>query len=78
VDKSMNQQKQYLAYLLRLWQDSGGSPLWRASLESPQSHELQAFADPEELFAFLREQMYGAPPKSGGALGEESHSDSRQ
>jgi hypothetical protein len=74
-----------VAYLLRLWQESGGSatgdplrepPLWRASLESLHSHEVHALADPDELFAFLREQMYGARPNSGGAVGEEAHSDS--
>jgi hypothetical protein len=72
VDNPMNQQKRYLAYLLRLWQEGGGSPpgdppIWRASLETPQSHELQAFAGLDELVAFVREQMHGAPSRSGDA-----------
>ncbi|MGD2179028.1 MAG: hypothetical protein PVG71_14540 [Anaerolineae bacterium] len=72
----MNHQERYLSYLLRMWQDSGGSPggdppLWRASLESPHNHTVQAFAGLDELFAFLREQVDMEPPQSGAAAGEE-------
>ena len=55
----MKQQRRYLAYLLRLWQESaddppgGDRPLWRASLQSPQSDELMGFASLADLFAFL-------------------------
>ena len=50
----MNQQKRYLAYLLRLWQESGDDPqLWRASLEKPQTGRRIRFASLVELFAFL-------------------------
>jgi hypothetical protein len=59
----MNQERRYLAYLLRLWQESGGSgdplgdpPLWRASLERPQSGERLGFASLKDLFAFLEEE----------------------
>jgi hypothetical protein len=57
----MNQQRRYLSYLLRLWQESGGSapgdpPLWRASLEWPQSGDRQGFASLEDLFAFLENE----------------------
>ena len=57
----MNQQRRYLSYLLRLWQESPGAPprdppLWRASLESPQSDERRGFASLDELFAYLQEQ----------------------
>jgi hypothetical protein len=63
----MKQQRRYLAYLLRLWQEGtapggealGGSPdppLWRAALEWPQSGRRQAFASLEDLFAFLEEE----------------------
>jgi hypothetical protein len=75
----MNHQERYISYLLRIWQESGGSapgdPLgdpavWRASLESPHSHELQAFGSLDELVAFLREQVYGAPLQSRAAAGD--------
>ena len=68
----MTQQRRYLSYLLRLWQESGGSsdplgdvPVWRASLESPQSDERQGFAGLDELVAFLRKQTGRAPPADG-------------
>ena len=68
----MTQQRGYLSYLLRLWQESGESrdplgeaPVWRASLESPQSDECQGFASLNELVAFLREQTGGALPVDG-------------
>lgn len=69
VEKPMNQQRRYLSYLLRLWQESadlppdgvppgrvppdGDPPLWRASLEGPSSEELMGFASLADLFAFL-------------------------
>jgi hypothetical protein len=58
----MNRRKRYLAYLLRLWQESAGEPpageppLWRASLQSPQSDELRGFASLADLFAFLEKE----------------------
>jgi hypothetical protein len=68
----MTQQRRYLSYLLRLWQESDGSsdppgaaPVWRASLESPQSDERQGFAGLNELVAFLQEQTGRAPPADG-------------
>jgi hypothetical protein len=68
----MIQPRRYLSYLLRLWQEgSDQPPLWRASLETPHSHEQQAFAGLDELFAFLREQLDMEPPQSGAAAGEE-------
>jgi len=51
-------QKQYLAYLLRLWrvkQNNGNG--WRASLESPHTGEVRSFASFELLVQFLREQI---------------------
>ncbi len=57
IAKRVNQQRRYLSYLLRLWQEGGGVPeQWRASLESPMSGELQGFASLEELFAFLEKK----------------------
>ena len=59
----MNQQRRYLSYLLRLWQESNGeAPLWRASLERPQSDELQGFASLVELFAFLENETGSGSP----------------
>jgi hypothetical protein len=55
----MIQERRYLSYLLRMWQESGGDPssgdglLWRASLERPQSAERQTFGSLADLFAFL-------------------------
>ena len=49
AEKPVKQQKRYLSYLLRLWQEKAGGtpggdpPLWRASLERPQSDERQGF-----------------------------------
>jgi hypothetical protein len=45
----------YRSYLLRLWgrSEEGGRRKWRASLESPSTHEQRQFADLESLFAFL-------------------------
>src|SRR5262245_35706058 len=44
------------SYLLRLgWRsEARGRRKWRASLESPTTHEQQQFADLDSLFAFLR------------------------
>jgi hypothetical protein len=65
----MNHQERYLSYLLRVWQEGGEPPLWRASLESPHSHEVRSFAGLDELFSFLREQVDMEPPQSGAAAG---------
>jgi hypothetical protein len=54
----MECKRRYLSYLLRLWQEPGeGAPIWRASLESPQSGERRGFADLASLTAFLEEQI---------------------
>jgi hypothetical protein len=64
----MNQQQRYLSYLLRLWQESGGNlprgdpPLWRASLERPQSEERLGFASLADLFAFLERETRASSP----------------
>ena len=70
----MKRRKRYLAYLLRLWQESAGDPpdgappLWRASLEGPQAGERLGFASLVDLFDFL--------VKETGAIGVWSeHSD---
>ncbi len=53
----MNKNSPYLAYMLRLWQvNHQGSPVWRASLESPHTGERKGFADIKHLLAFLQEK----------------------
>lgn len=64
----MNQQRRYLSYLLRLWQESGGDlphgdpPLWRASLETPQAGDRLGFASLDALFAFLENETRSSSP----------------
>jgi hypothetical protein len=50
----------YHSYLLRLWLASDqGQPVWRASLENPQTGERLGFASLERLFTFLQDQTAG-------------------
>jgi hypothetical protein len=66
----MNQQRRYLSYLLRLWQESGSNlpqgdpPLWRASLEKPQTGERLGFASLVDLFIYLENETKSGPPGS--------------
>jgi hypothetical protein len=70
VEKPRKQERRYLSHLLRLWLEDAGDPpgserpRWRASLESPQSGELQGFASLEVLFAFLVGQTGSSTPGS--------------
>jgi hypothetical protein len=58
------QQKQYLAYLLRLWRvKQKNENGWRASLESPHTGEVRGFASLELLVEFLRKQIVGEDTK---------------
>jgi len=61
----MEKQKPVLVFLIRFWPaENGGEPAWRASVEFTASRERQVFACPEDLFAFLRQQIIqgGQPP----------------
>jgi len=56
-------QKDYFAYLLRMWrEDNGdGTPsvtemLWRASLQSPGNTQRIGFTSLEELYSYLLSQ----------------------
>ncbi len=50
--------RQYLAYLLRLWQiNEAGELVWRASLEDTHTSERHGFASVDALIAFLWEQV---------------------
>ncbi|MCB0187617.1 MAG: hypothetical protein KDE31_25285 [Caldilineaceae bacterium] len=42
----------YLAYLVRLWQETPDGP-WRASAQSVQTGEITRFGSQQTLFAFL-------------------------
>ena len=69
VEETIRQHRQYLSYLLRLWQaspgdPSGDPPVWRASLESPQAGARQGFASLHELFVFLENETRSSSPGS--------------
>jgi hypothetical protein len=66
--KSPQVQKDYFAYLLRMWREENGEEmpvgnmrLWRASLQSPNSHQRIGFTCLEELFTFLLSQAGISP-----------------
>ena len=51
-------QRGYRSYLLRLWQaDTGGETVWRASLQSPHTHQRRGFANLADLFTFLENEI---------------------
>jgi hypothetical protein len=54
-----NSTQRYLAYMLRLWQVNGLSPVWRASLENARTGKRYSFSSLEMLFQFLTEQLNG-------------------
>jgi hypothetical protein len=73
----MSEKGRYLAFLLRLWQEGGvDPPLWRASLESPQSSERRGFASLADLFTFLEKEVcqiaQGQPMPGAGEKGGSS------
>ena len=67
----------YLSYLLRLWrttgreelQSGGEKAVWRASLESSLTHEIEGFRTLDELFAFLRRGTAVVPASEEGGSG---------
>jgi hypothetical protein len=59
------EQAHYSSFLLRLWQAGGnGKPVWRASLENPQTGEHLGFASLKELFIYLEAQTGEIEPTS--------------
>ena len=63
----MIQKRQYLSYLLRLWQEGSGDtprdpPLWRASLERPKAGGRLGFESLADLFAFLEKETESSSP----------------
>ncbi len=56
-----SEQRQYVAYLLRLWQiTSTEGPVWRATLQDVHTGERQGFASMAQVIAFLEAQTGGA------------------
>jgi hypothetical protein len=52
----------YVSYLVRFWQTGkAGELVWRASVESPRTGRRRGFASPADLFAFLEQEIRGAP-----------------
>ncbi|MCP4539362.1 MAG: hypothetical protein GY832_19675 [Chloroflexi bacterium] len=52
------QQRDYLSYLLRLWQTGDDeNVVWRALLENPFTEERHGFASLQDLFAFLQTRV---------------------
>ena len=45
-----------MRYLLHLWNDGGQEKTWRASLEDLRTRQKTAFADLDDLVAFLDER----------------------
>ena len=63
-------QRGHEAYVLRLWEARvDGQPVWRASLQSPQTGERHAFASLDTLFTYLEERTRAdasGSPLAGG------------
>lgn len=60
----VNNNKEYRAYLIRLWPVcSGGQTVWRASAEDAHTGERRAFADLSHLFAFLEKAALDNPSR---------------
>lgn len=60
------EQRRYIAYLLRLWQTRSKRELvWRASLESAHTGERRGFANLTDLLTFLeQETTHAAQPQA--------------
>ena len=55
-----DERRRYLAYLVRFSDASTeGPPLWRVSVEDPQTGRRRGFASLESLCAFFAEQITG-------------------
>ena len=67
------EERDYVAYLLRLWREaSGESTRWRASLQDPHSGERVGFAGLDELFDFLQRQISALADTGTKQGGQES------
>jgi hypothetical protein len=55
----------YRSYLLRFWEERGdepAAPVWRFSLEDPQTTRRQGFANLAALTQWLQAEMDGLDP----------------
>ena len=69
--RGIGEMPDYAAYLLRLWRErSGESTRWRASLQDTHSGERVGFANPEEMFGYLRREMGDLPERNGETLAD--------
>jgi hypothetical protein len=65
----------YVAYLLRLWRETGGErSQWRASLQNPHTGERVGFSSLQGLFAFLEEETGPGLPGSESGTDQERES----
>ena len=63
ITEDSGKHRDYVSYLLRMWQDSSDEELsrskeaaWRATLQSPRTGERVGFASLDDLFDFLKGQ----------------------
>lgn len=57
----------YHTFLLSLWDEAGGAPAWRCSLENPHTGERRGFGSIDELAAYLKEWTQKPPPETAGS-----------
>lgn len=55
----------YQSYLIRLWRNDPQA-IWRASLQSTTTEEIRQFADVEQMWRYLQDQM--TAPGTGRSL----------
>ena len=57
----MDRPPSYRSYVLTCWAEQSQDPsvpvVWRFSLEDPHTGQRRGFVSPEDLFAFLEQQM---------------------
>ena len=63
ITEDSGKHRDYVSYLLRMWQDSSDEELsrskeaaWRATLQSPRTGERVSFSSLDDLFDFLKGQ----------------------
>jgi hypothetical protein len=76
ITKDSGEHRDYVSYLLRMWQDSSDEEpsrskeaVWRATLQSPRTGERVGFASLDDLFDFLKVQA-GLEPTADSVQNE--------
>ena len=70
------EQRWYIAYLLRLWQTRSKRELvWRASLESAHTGQRQGFANLTDLLTFLEQETTHAAQRQTAPGADEKGGD---